>query len=385
MKYFLLFIFYALVIGSTSCSSSIKISGSVQQPYNQTINAIKLLGKYVIPHNLSFQETTVGGLSGIDYDAANDLYYLICDDRSDINPARYYSAKIAVTPHGIDTVIFQSTHPLFQPNGEVYPNSKQDPLNTPDPEAMRYNPRTKTLVWSSEGERIVNTKDTILENPAINTIKLSGKNIFQYPLPQNLYMHAEKLGPRRNGVLEGLTFADNYQSLFVNVEEPLYEDGPRADLTENKAYIRILKFNMRGLNTNQYAYKLEPVAHPSIHPDSFRINGVSDILSISENKLLTVERSFSVGHRSNTIRIFIADLSNATDLYKTRSLIADTSFVPAAKKLLLNMDELGFYIDNVEGVTFGPKLPNGHQTLVFIVDNNFNVNEEAQVFLFEIE
>ena len=48
------------------------------------------------------------------------------------------------------------------------------------------------------------------------------------------------------------------------------------------------------------------------------------------------------------------------------------------------MDNLGRYVDNVEGMTFGPTLPNGHKTLVTIVDNNFLIVEKTQVFLFEI-
>jgi hypothetical protein len=48
------------------------------------------------------------------------------------------------------------------------------------------------------------------------------------------------------------------------------------------------------------------------------------------------------------------------------------------------MDDLGIYIDNIEGVTFGPDLPNGHKTLVFISDNNFNVFEKTQLLLFEV-
>ena len=56
-----------------------------------------------------------------------------------------------------------------------------------------------------------------------------------------------------------------------------------------------------------------------------------------------------------------------------------------SKKLLLNMDNLGFYIDNIEGVTFGPKLSNGKRSLIFIADNNFNPLEKSQFLLFEID
>ena len=61
-----------------------------------------------------------------------------------------------------------------------------------------------------------------------------------------------------------------------------------------------------------------------------------------------------------------------------------SQFAPATKKLLLNMDNLGIYIDNIEGVTFGPTLPNGHKTLLFIADNNFTQIEKTQLLLFEV-
>ena len=48
------------------------------------------------------------------------------------------------------------------------------------------------------------------------------------------------------------------------------------------------------------------------------------------------------------------------------------------------MDDLGIYVDNIEGVTFGPLLPNGKKTLLLVADNNFNPIEQSQVFLFEI-
>jgi hypothetical protein len=56
-----------------------------------------------------------------------------------------------------------------------------------------------------------------------------------------------------------------------------------------------------------------------------------------------------------------------------------------SKKLLLNMDNLGIYIDNIEGVTFGPTLSNGKRSLIFVADNNFNPLERSQFLLFEIE
>jgi hypothetical protein len=375
----LLFFFISLF---SSCSNSKKL---IRQAALQNITAIKFLGGYHIPHNLNFKNSTVGGLSGIDYDAKHHLYYIICDDRSEREPARFYTAKIFISAKGIDSMRFIDAVPMLQANNTVYPNSKQDAAHTPDPEALRYNPVLQNLVWSSEGERIVKENDTLLAAPEINVISTKGKLLQSFKLPENLMMHSYEKGPRKNGVLEGMSFADDYKTLFVNVEEPLYEDGPRADITDNEAWIRFLKFDVAGkVNTAQYAYKLDPVAYAANPADAFKINGVPDILNIGNNRLLVIERSFSTGRAPCTIKVFIANISTATDIKAITSLKGNSNFVPASKKLLLNMDDLGIYIDNVEGVTFGPLLPNGHKTLIFVADNNFSADEKSQLLLFEV-
>jgi hypothetical protein len=380
---------YKLIIVSCCCTL-LFFNGAIGQKINplplaQNIKALKFLGQHVIPFNTQYKNTTVGGLSGIDYNAKNNLYYLICDDRSDRNPARFYTAKIFFTKKGIDSMRFTGVTNMLQPDKTVYPNNKQNALQTPDPEAIRYNPITKQLVWSSEGERIVKENDTVLANPSVIMIDKNGLFKSNFELPQIFNMQATANGPRQNGVFEGMSFANNYKTLFVNIEEPLYEDGPRADTADNNAYIRILKFDAASKkNTAQYAYELDPVAYPANPVTAFKVNGVPDILSTGNNKLLVIERSFSTGRLACSIKIFIADIAGATNISNINSLQADTNFIPAKKKLLLNMDSLGIYTDNIEGVTFGPVLPNGHKTLLFIADNNFNLLQRSQVLLFEV-
>lgn len=343
------------------------------------INQLKFLSEYEITHNLSFKGTTVGGLSGIDYDKNKQVYYMISDDRSAVNPARYYTAKIFFTPKKIDSVVFVDVTTFLNAENKPYPNSKQDPAHTPDPEALRYDPITKQMFWTSEGERIVNQKDTVLENPSITVIHPDGKYIDTFPLPENLRMKAIEKGPRQNGTLEGLTFADNYKTLFVNLEEPTYEDGPRADVQKNNSWIRIFKYDIATKeNTAQYAYELDPVAYPAVPENAFKINGIPDILSLGDNKLLVIERSFSTGRLACTIKVFLVDLTDASNIINTASLKNSPAKHPLIKKLLLNMDDLKIYTDNIEGVTFGPDLPNGHKSLVFIADNNFNPMEKSQ-------
>ena len=105
---------------------------------------------------------------------------------------------------------------------------------------------------------------------------------------------------------------------------------------------------------------------------------------MDNHKLLTVERSFSWGRLACTVKVFEADLMKASDVASVASLKENPPSNLVQKKLILNMDSLGIYIDNVEGVTFGPRLPNGHQTLIFVTDNNFSPLEKTQFLLFEV-
>jgi hypothetical protein len=376
LKQFILIAFMAIV---GSCGTAKKIT-QLNPP-----TSLKLIDVYTIPHDFRFKETTVGGLSGIDYDAGSNSFYTISDDRSERQPARYYRINIAYSEKRIDTVIFQEAINLLQPNGKTYPAVKENPSLTPDPESIRYNPKAKELVWTSEGERLINAKDSIIQDPAIHFIHPSGKHIRTFGLPSGLQMQKTENGPRRNGVLEGASFSPDYKKLYVSLEEPRHEDGPQAALVTNDAWVRIYSFDTRkGKNEAQYAYKLDPVAYAPNPAGSFMVNGIPDILSAGDNKLLVMERSFSTGRLACTIKIFLVDLNEAQDIKEIASLKQQPPVKPLQKKLLLNLDELGIYTDNVEGMSFGPTLPNGKRTLWMIADNNFSPLEKTQLFLFEV-
>ena len=376
MNYFLRFVSVSFLL--ISCTSQKNISFS-------DTSHLKLVGQYDIPYNKSFRNTIIGGLSGIDYDAKHKIYYLISDDRSEFDASRFYSAKISFGSKGIDSVAFVSVNNMLQPDGTVYPNSKQDPYHAPDPEAMRYNPKTNQLVWSSEGERIVRKEGVVLEDPSIRIINRQGKYIDSFVLPSNMHMQPVEKGPRRNGVFEGISFNQNYNKLFVSVEEPLYEDGPRAGLYDSTGWVRFIKFDVKTRTPEaEYAYKIDPVAYPANPPGAFKINGVPDILAINDHQLLVIERSFSTGRMPCTIKVYLAELGGASNVLNTGSL-QNGVFTPITKRLVVNMDDLGIYIDNIEGMTFGPKLPGGHPSLIFVSDNNFSKEEVTQLLLFEVQ
>jgi hypothetical protein len=370
---FLVFISFTFL----SCSS-------IKETEGKAIPKLTLVSSVEIPFNQEFKNTVIGGLSGIDYDAKKELYYFICDDRAVYNDARFYTAKIHLSPNKIDSIAFKNVVSFKNAVGEKHSNWEQKPASSIDPEDLRFNPKTNTLVWISEGARIVTPNSSVLQDPAIQTADLSGNFVNEFDLPGNLRVQKEERGPRNNSVLEGLTFDSKYKMLYANIEEPLYEDDNPAS-TSKGGIIRLYEFDAKSRkNTAQYAYLLDPIAHEPKPKEAFAVNGVSAIQYYSKDQLLVVERSYSTGTQACTIKVYLCDVSKATDVKNLASL-KNQSYTLATKKLMLNMDDLGIFIDNIEGVTFGPKLANGKQSLLFVSDNNFSDKQKTQVLLFEVE
>ncbi|MBS1977890.1 MAG: esterase-like activity of phytase family protein [Bacteroidetes bacterium] len=335
----------------------------------QTIRGLRYLQTFTIPYNTSFEKTRVGGLSGVDYIPEDKSLIFISDDKQ----ARFYEARLHITGTRIDSLHFLN----------VWPMVGSRPGNA-DAESIRFNRQTQQLFWSDEGERKVGQPGSLI-NPSVHIADLTGKETGQIILPEILHMKQAEGGPRNNGALEGITFNKEYSELFTCLEEPLMEDGPRASLDKGPFWVRFFQLGLpEGKQKAQYAYALEPVAYPSAPADGFKVNGISEILYLGGSELLVIERSFSTGKQGCVIKVFKADFSKATDVKEFSSLGSNQSFVPMQKTLLLNMESLGVYVDNVEGVTFGPALANGHRSLLFVSDNNFQETQETQLLLFEV-
>ena len=354
-----------------------------QTAENKPTPSLKLMSSIEIPFDETFQNTKVGGLSGIDYDAKNDLYYLISDDRSVFNDSRFYTAKIRLLENKVEGIDFQSVTTLKNETGKVFGNWNTTPTTSADPEDIRFNPTTNTLVWSNEGARVITADKEILQNPSLNFMDLKGDYMENITLPENLKMQKLEKGPRNNGTLEGITFDKKYKNIYTNIEEPLFEDGNQAN-TSKGGLIRLYQFNTKTKkNTAQYGYQLEPIAREPNPKGTFAVNGVSAIQYYGKNQLLVVERSYSTGTQACTVKVFLCDLKKATNV-KNHPSLQNQKLELVSKKLMLNMDDLGIFIDNIEGITFGPKLANGNPSIIFISDNNFSDKQKTQVLVFEL-
>lgn len=360
-------------------------------PAERTVSSLRLIGQQVLPRRSEFQGTVVGGLSGIDYDAANNRYVMISDDRTTAdssNPPRAYMANLAFSESGFTGVQFLSTFPLRQPDGSVYPKVP-DP-RVADPEGIRIDPVSGNLVWVSEGDRTLTPLPQRIIDPFIREMRTDGTHVREYTLPSMFRMSAADTGPRGNLVFEGIAFTPVRKNAVVLAEGPLFADGP-ASTTTSGSIARITEFSRAsGTAIAQYAYPVERVQAAPVPDNAFTVSGATEILALTDKRFLVLERSFSVGVTGNQVRLYEIDVTNATDVLSRPALGAGT-YTPVTKRLVLDFETLKAQlggIANLEGMTFGPRLANGRESLVVVADDNFpsadSATDRNQILVFEV-
>lgn len=365
---------------------------AVGTPLNdRTVTSLSLIGAQVIPRRTVFQDTVVGGLSGVEYDEANKRFLLISDDRTttdSANPPRMYTANLAYDTSGFTGVTFINTFKIKQPNGSDYP--KVPDAAVADPEAVRIDPVSGNLLWVSEGDRALTATPPRVINPFVREIRPDGTHVREYTLPANLVMSASDVGPRGNAVFEGLTFTPDKAKAVVIMEGPLFQDG-NSPSTTTGAVSRITVFDRAsGVAQAQYAYPIDRVQAEPAPAGSFTVNGPTEMLALSNTRFLVLERSFSVGVIGNQVRMYEISIAGATNVLNTNALVG-AAYTPVTKKLVLNFDTLQNRVGtiaNLEGITFGPRLANGRDTLVVVADDNFptadSVTDRNQILVFEV-
>jgi hypothetical protein len=368
-----------------ACGLALTLAGCAELTPRQqdAVTQLRFIGEQRLPWHMRYQGTLVGGLSGIDYDAANDEWVMICDDRSQHNPARYYRARLAFDQHAFTSVQLTGVTTMRQPDGSAYPSKEAYRPGVgavPDLEALRVDPRDASIWYASEGDARLGL------DPFVRHAARDGRFVAGLPLPP-LFTVAQdqRSGPRNNEAFEGLSFSPDGNSLWASLEGPLYQDGPLPDPTHGAAS-RITHFSRNGKVLGQYVYPLDAIpARPG--PGMASNNGISEILAIGDSKLLVLERAGvqgADGGYQTFVRLHEIDTAHATDVQHTQSLKA-ASYTPVRKRLVLDLATLGLpVIDNLEGIAFGPRLANGHASLVLVSDDNFNQAQVTQFLLFEV-
>ncbi|MEH2113443.1 esterase-like activity of phytase family protein [Nostoc sp.] len=340
------------------------------------VSSIEFIGEATLPKGLIFQKMEIGGLSGITYNTKSNLYYAISDDRGQKAAARFYTLKIDLSKGVLQKVGITpvSVTTLLNENGQTFRPGETDT------EGIALTNK-ETVFISSEGDVVK------LINPFIKEFSLSsGKEIVTLPIPNKFLPDKNgQKGIRNNLAFESLTITPDKKHLFTATENALIQDGVAAKPNIGSP-CRILQYNL--LNNQpekEFLYQTEPVA-PFLNLIGKFASGLPDLLALdNQGHFLSLERSFTgLGF---AISLFKVSLEGADDIHNIDSLLAVDSknIKPVQKKLLLDLRTIDVLLDNIEGLTLGPKLPDGQQSLILISDNNFNSLQRTQILAFKIK
>lgn len=338
-----------------------------------TVADLEFRGLISFPTGLEFSGTEVGGLSGIVHDASRGAYYALSDDRSQINPARFYTVAIDLFDGLLDAgdIIFLDVTFLRDQTGATFA-----PLAL-DPEGIAL-PLPGQLYISSEGDTLADPPI----NPFVNRFNLRGRERRSLSVPDKFLPDGTGTrGTRFNLAFESLTTTPDRGHLVTATEGALAQDGPAADV-DQISLARVLEFDLRRKRPGrEFVYVVDPVAEVPDPPDAFRVNGLVELLALDNaGTFLALERSFSVG-RGNTVVLYEISTRNATDVSARDKLFQDgaaVDFVPVSKRFLLDFADLGLIPDNLEGLAFGPTMPDGRTPLLVVSDNNFAPAQTTQ-------
>ncbi|HZD10137.1 MAG TPA: esterase-like activity of phytase family protein [Candidatus Binatia bacterium] len=351
-----------------------------KQAKHVAVADISFLDMVTYPTGYEFAGTEVGGLSGITYDRARDVYYILSDDRSEIAPSRYYTVDIDVNQGQLDVDFLDVTF-LRDKQGDLF-----EPFAI-DPESIEL-VRPGQLFISTEGDG-----DTLPEatDPAIMRFNPNGRQTGALGVPDKfLYSVDDGNHVRDNLAFESMTVAPNGHTLYVATENALVNDGPISTL-DNGSPSRVLQYELpRRFPVKEFVYCVDPIPQAPIPPDAFADHGLVAMEALDDRgTLLTMERSFAVGV-GNTILLFEASTQGATNVEDITALNLDGcptgDIQPVSKELLVDLEaDLGIDPDNVEGMSFGPWLSANQRLLILVSDNNFNDSQTTQIIALAVE
>ena len=351
----------------------------------KTVTGVEFLGEVIIPTGTMFSGTEIGGLSSITYDSGRQVYYTLSDDqgnRATGDPVRYYTLAIDYSDGTLDDgdIWFVDVTQLFADKNDPFPPGGLDP---------------EGFVLAREGYFFMSSEGNIFADPIIdpfiNRYNRNGQVTASLPIPDKYIPNGVDWGVRFNLAFESLNMTPDGHSLVTAGEGALFQDGPASTFT-NSSLARILFYDLSHQEpVAEYVYEVGPWAEPSA---IFGVNGIVEVLPIDDaGTMLVMERSFSVGGvlgggTGNVVVINEISTAGATDVLENDALYeggSPVAFTPVSQRQVFSFEDLGIPIDNIEGMTFGPQLPDGRQALVIVSDNNFSPGQFTQFILLALE
>lgn len=382
----------ALALLPTPVRADIILLGEAQLPGDST-DLSGLTGKLSdgTPAN------RLGGLgSAIAYTGQGNRYILVSDrgphDGNSNFLCRFHTLQITINPRGSKPVQARliETRLLTTAEGKNFVGSLK---------AFDSREPSRSLRLDPEGVRIGRTGSIFLSDeygPSLHEFDRQGKHLRPLTIPARFLpehpaqMPQDELPPKNNKGrqpnrgMEGLAISPDGNKLFALMQSPLIQDGA---LDKDKKRIginaRLLEVDLATAKTREFVYQLDA---PGV--------GLSEILAINDHEFLTVERDGNGGKEAQIKKIYRINLQGATDVSMVASLPSRKlpgTITPVSKHLFLDLLSERYHLkgeafpEKIEGIAFGPDLPDGRRLLLITADNDFVATVPLRIFAFAVD
>jgi hypothetical protein len=221
-----------------------------------------------------------------------------------------------------------------------------------------------------------------------------------------LYPSFNVAGRQANRGMEGLAITPDGRYLFGIMQNSLLQDNGLNALTppgRRGLLNRILKVDLQTGATWEYVYVVDAINQGK---------GVNDLLAINDHQFLAIERDNrslvptppNAAQTPNVKRIYKIDLTGATNVAGIASLPETGAQLaalipqvfPVTKTLFIDLLDTSYKVDavrtikdviaeKIEGLGWGPDLPDGRHVLYVLSDNDLYPLLPTQIYAFAID
>ncbi|MFF4542879.1 esterase-like activity of phytase family protein [Streptomyces sp. NPDC001435] len=229
------------------------------------------------------------------------------------------------------------------------------------------------LVIDRDGTRLI-TSET---EPSVRRYSRDGKILDRLPVPSSLLV-APAGRATGNRTFEGLTLLPGGRTLLASMEYAI--SGDSAGIVRFQTWKR---HHGRFELAAQYAYRTDAGL------------GVPEVQATPDGRLLVLERGFTAGV-GNTVRLYRADLSHATDTSGIENLTGQPDVHLIKKTLLADIADCPSLaatakqpqpnplLDNIEGMTITGRDRTGRLKVLLVSDDNQNAAQTTRFYYLRI-
>ena len=325
-----------------------------------------------------------GGISALAWDRVHNEVLGLSDDTENSRVFRmsYLEEPFRIVPTGV----------VLLGKGDGAPAKL-------DPEGLALLPSGNMLV-SSEG---FGSEEPRVP-PGIFEYRRDGRYVRQLPVPAEFLPTPR--GPLTHGVpnnqaFESLALTPDARRLWTGTETSLVQDGPVPTM-ERGARARLLEYRLENgtfMPNREFLYPLDPLPSVSFTQVGFSVNGLVDLLALSDRELVALERAY-VQNTDNPVndvyrlRMFRVTIDGTPIAPGQDSLAGLSNVAPVTKTLLLdlgsarNLPRALAGLDNFEGMApvptrrprryeQVPSLQKSPATAILVSDDNFDASQRT--------